>query len=700
MESEEKMKKYCKVEVAGSEVSFESGKIAKQANGAVMVRQGDTMVLVTAVAARKGREGIDFFPLTVDYQEKTYAAGKIPGGFFKREGRLSDRETLASRLIDRPLRPLFPKGFTCETQIIATVMSTDNVNDPSILALTGASAALMISDIPFGGPVAAVRVARVNGELVVNPGFPEVDASDLDIVMACSREAVVMVEGGAQEVDEEIMLEALELGHKAAQPFLDAQEKMATEVGLEKREVVPPEPNTELIAVLNEYFADRFDEGIQIADKLERQAYFSNLKDQIRERLAAGDISDEGLGELFEERLGQSIRQQILQTKTRIGGRKVDEIRDISCEVSFLPRTHGSALFTRGETQAIVTTTLGTSTDEQRIDSLRGNTFNPYMLHYNFPPYSVGETRFLRGPGRREIGHGTLARRALKAVLPESDVFPYTIRIVSEITESNGSSSMATVCGGALSLMDAGVPIKAPVAGIAMGLIQEGDEFIILSDILGDEDHVGDMDFKVAGTRKGITAIQMDIKIAGISREIMARALAQAKAGRLHILGKMTEALSEPRPDISAYAPRIVTIRIDPDKIRDVIGPGGKNIRAITEKSGAKIDIEDSGEIKIASVDGEAAELAIALIRELTQEAEVGKVYLGKVQRIMDFGAFVEIFPGTDGLLHISQIAEERVRDVRDYLKEGDEVMVKVIEVDRQGKIRLSRKDANRDRRR
>jgi polyribonucleotide nucleotidyltransferase len=698
MESEEKMKKYCKVEVAGSEVSFESGKIAKQANGAVMVRQGDTMVLVTAVAARKGREGIDFFPLTVDYQEKTYAAGKIPGGFFKREGRLSDRETLASRLIDRPLRPLFPKGFTCETQIIATVMSTDNVNDPSILALTGASAALMISDIPFGGPVAAVRVARVNGELVVNPGFPEVDASDLDIVMACSREAVVMVEGGAQEVDEEIMLEALELGHKAAQPFLDAQEKMATEVGLEKREVVPPEPNTELIAVLNEYFADRFDEGIQIADKLERQAYFSNLKDQIRERLAAGDISDEGLGELFEERLGQAIRQQILQTKTRIGGRKVDEIRDISCEVSFLPRTHGSALFTRGETQAIVTTTLGTSTDEQRIDSLRGNTFNPYMLHYNFPPYSVGETRFLRGPGRREIGHGTLARRALKAVLPESDVFPYTIRIVSEITESNGSSSMATVCGGALSLMDAGVPIKAPVAGIAMGLIQEGDEFIILSDILGDEDHVGDMDFKVAGTRKGITAIQMDIKIAGISREIMARARAQAKAGRLHILGKMTEALSEPRPDISAYAPRIVTIRIDPDKIRDVIGPGGKNIRAITEKSGAKIDIEDSGEIKIASVDGEAAELAIALIRELTQEAEVGKVYLGKVQRIMDFGAFVEIFPGTDGLLHISQIAEERVRDVRDYLKEGDEVMVKVIEVDRQGKIRLSRKDANRDR--
>jgi polyribonucleotide nucleotidyltransferase len=455
---------------------------------------------------------------------------------------------------------------------------------------------------------------------------------------------------------------------------------------------VPPEPNTELIAVLNEYFADRFDEGIKIADKLERQAYFSNLKDQIRERLAAGEISEDGLGEIFEERLGQAIRQQISRTKTRIGGRRVDEIRDIACEVSFLPRAHGSALFTRGETQAVVTTTLGTSVDEQRIDSLRGNSFNPFMLHYNFPPYSVGETRFLRGPGRREIGHGTLARRALKAVLPEADKFPYTIRIVSEVTESNGSSSMATVCGGALSLMDAGVPIKAPVAGIAMGLIQEGDEFIVLSDILGDEDHVGDMDFKVAGTRQGITAIQMDIKVSGISREIMARALDQARAGRLHILDKMAEALAEPRDDISAYAPRILTIRIDPDKIRDVIGPGGKNIRAITEKSGAKIDIEDSGEIKIASVDGEASELAIALIRELTQEAEVGKVYLGKVQRIMDFGAFVEIFPGTDGLLHISQIAEERVRDVRDYLKEGDEVMVKVIEVDRQGKVRLSRK--------
>jgi polyribonucleotide nucleotidyltransferase len=686
------MKKYCKIEVANSDVSFESGKIAKQASGAVMVRQGDTMVLVTAVAARKGREGIDFFPLTVDYQEKTYAAGKIPGGFFKREGRLSDRETLASRLIDRPLRPLFPKGFTCETQIIATVMSSDNVNDPAILALTGASAALMISDIPFNGPVAAVRVARVNGKLVVNPTFPETDESDLDITMACSREAVVMVEGGADEVGEEVMLEALELGFQAAQPFLDAQVQMAAEVGLEKREVVAPEPNTDLIAVINEYFADRFDEGIKIADKLERQDYFSRLKDEIRERLAAGEISEDGLGEIFEERLGQAIRQQISRTKTRIGGRRVDEIRDIACEVSFLPRAHGSALFTRGETQAVVTTTLGTSVDEQRIDSLRGNSFNPFMLHYNFPPYSVGETRFLRGPGRREIGHGTLARRALKAVLPEADKFPYTIRIVSEVTESNGSSSMATVCGGALSLMDAGVPIKAPVAGIAMGLIQEGDEFIVLSDILGDEDHVGDMDFKVAGTRQGITAIQMDIKVSGISREIMARALDQARAGRLHILDKMAEALAEPRDDISAYAPRILTIRIDPDKIRDVIGPGGKNIRAITEKSGAKIDIEDSGEIKIASVDGEASELAIALIRELTQEAEVGKVYLGKVQRIMDFGAFVEIFPGTDGLLHISQIAEERVRDVRDYLKEGDEVMVKVIEVDRQGKVRLSRK--------
>ncbi len=691
------MKKYCKVEAAGCEVSFESGKIAKQANGAVMVRKGDTMVLVTAVAARKGREGIDFFPLTVDYQEKTYAAGKIPGGFFKREGRLSDSETLTSRLIDRPLRPLFPKGFTCETQIIATVMSTDNVNDPAVLALTGASAALMISDIPFNGPVAGVRVVRFEGELIANPTFAQIDESDLDMTMACSREAVVMVEGGAREVDEQVVLAALELGHKAAQPFIDAQLEMVEQVGLEKREVCPPVLNEDLVALVNEQFIDRFAEGIKVADKLERQDYFSALKDEIRERLAEAEIPDDDLGEVFEDLLGRAIRRQISSEGVRIGGRKVDEIRDITTEVSLLPRAHGSALFTRGETQAIVTATLGTSVDEQRIDSLRGNTFNSFMLHYNFPPYSVGEARFLRGPGRREIGHGTLARRALKAVLPTAEQFPYTIRIVSDITESNGSSSMASVCGGTLALMDAGVPIKAPVAGIAMGLVQEGDQFIVLSDILGDEDHVGDMDFKVTGTKDGITAIQMDIKITGISSEIMGKALAQAKAGRLHILGKMEESLSAPRAELSDYAPRIMTIRIDPDKIRDVIGPGGKNIRAITEKSGAKIDIDDSGEIKIASVDGQASEIAIALIRDLTQEAEVGKIYLGTVQRIMDFGAFVQIFPGTDGLLHVSQIAEERVREVRDYLKEGDEVMVKVIEVDRQGKIRLSRKEALRD---
>ena len=467
---------------------------------------------------------------------------------------------------------------------------------------------------------------------------------------------------------------------------------MVKEIGIEKREVIAPVINGDLVALVDEYYADRFVEGIKVSDKLERQDYFSLLKGEIRERLAESEIPADDLGEVFEDRLGGAIRQQISTQGVRIGERRVDEVRDIDCEVSLLPRVHGSALFTRGETQAIVTATLGTSVDEQRIDSLRGNTFSDFMLHYNFPPYSVGEARFLRGPGRREIGHGTLAHRALKAILPEADKFPYTIRIVSDITESNGSSSMASVCGGSLALMDAGVPIKAPVAGIAMGLVQEGDEFIVLSDILGDEDHVGDMDFKIAGTKDGITAIQMDIKINGISREIMAQALAQAKDGRLHILDKMAEALTEPRPDLSDYAPRIMTIRIDPDKIRDVIGPGGKNIRAITEKSGAKIDIEDSGEIKIASVDGQASELAIALIRELTQEAEVGKLYLGKVQRIMDFGAFVEIFPGTDGLLHVSQIAEERVRDVRDYMKEGDEVMVKVIEVDRQGKIRLSRK--------
>jgi len=688
------MTSYCKLEVEECNISLETGKMAKQACGSVVVRSGDTMVLVTAVADRKGREGIDFFPLTVDYREKTYAAGKIPGGFFKREGRPTDRETLTSRLIDRPIRPLFPKGFTCETQVIATVISVDGKHDSAVLALTGASAALMISDIPFTGPIAGVRVGRIDGKLVANPLQDEMENSDLDIVMACSREAVVMVEGGARELSEDIIVEALDFGHQAAQPLLQAQEDMVERVGKQKRDVVVPQLDVQLTALVVEEYGTRFLEGLAISDKLERRDYFNDLKAEIAEQVEARDIPIDDLGEIFENRLSRVIRQQIHQQRTRIGGRAVDEVRQISCEVGLLPRVHGSSLFTRGETQALVTATLGTSSDEQRIDSLLGESFKRFMLHYNFPPFSVGEARFLRGPGRREIGHGNLAERALTPVLPSAEEFPYTIRVVSDILESNGSSSMATVCGGSLALMDGGVPLKAPVAGIAMGLVKEGDDFIVLSDILGDEDHVGDMDFKVTGTREGITAIQMDIKITGISQEIMKKALDQAREGRLAILGIMEKSLSKARADISTYAPRIITITVHQDKIRDVIGPGGKNIRAIVEKTGAKIDIEDSGEIKIASADEDAADMAVAMIRDLTQEAEVGKIYLGKVQKIMDFGAFVEIFPGTDGLVHISQLAHERVRNVRDVLKEGDEVLVKVLEVDRQGKIKLSRKDA------
>ncbi|MBN2331919.1 MAG: polyribonucleotide nucleotidyltransferase [Deltaproteobacteria bacterium] len=688
------MQNFCQIEVEKSSVTLETGKMAKQASGAVVVRAGDTVVLVTAVAERKGREGIDFFPLTVDYREKTYAAGKIPGGFFKRESRPSDRETLTSRLIDRPIRPLFPKGFSCETQVIATVLSVDGQHDADVLALTGASAALMISDIPFAGPVAGVRVGRIDGRLIANPSVDQMAESDLDLVMACSREAVVMVEGGAHELAEEIVVEALEFGHQAAQPFLQAQQQMAAKVGRQKRQVVAPQLNEQVSALVQGDYGPRFSEGLAINDKLERRDYFSDLKGEIAEKLGALEIPVNDLGEIFEHQLAAAIRKQIHRQGVRIGGRSVDEVRQITTEVGLLPRVHGSALFTRGETQALVTVTLGTSSDEQRIDALLGESFKRFMLHYNFPPYSVGEARFLRGPGRREIGHGTLAERALTPVLPAAEQFPYTIRVVSEVLESNGSSSMATVCGGSLSLMDGGVPIKAPVAGIAMGLVKEGDDFIVLTDILGDEDHVGDMDFKVAGTREGITAIQMDIKVTGISQEIMKKALSQAREGRLKILGVMEQSLAESRADISTYAPRILTITVHQDKIRDVIGPGGKNIRAIVEKTGAKIDIEDSGEIKIASADEKASAMAIAMIRDLTQEAEVGKIYLGKVQKIMDFGAFVEIFPGTDGLVHISQLAHERVRDVRDILKEGDEVLVKVLEIDRQGKIKLSRKDA------
>jgi len=610
------MKRYCKLEVEECNIVLETGKLAKQAGGSVVVRSGDTIVLVTAVAAQKGREGIDFFPLTVDYREKTYAAGKIPGGFFKREGRPTDRETLTSRLIDRPIRPLFPKGFTCETQVIATVLSVDGKNDAAILALTGASAALMISDIPFTGPI------------VVNPPQDEMENSDLDIVMACSLEAVVMVEGGARELSEDVIVEALKFGHQAAQPLLRVQSlgirRLSHCCGFRKiwpNRLVNKSGLLLLLSLMNSWLPWwwrntapallKVWEGLAVDDKLERRDYFSDLKAEIAVQLESRDIPVNDLGEIFENQLSAAIRQQIYQQRVRIGGRAVDEVRQISCEVGLLPRVHGSALFTRGETQALVTGTLGTSSDEQRIDSLLGESFKRFMLHYNFPPYSVGEARFLRGPGRREIGHGTLAERALTPVLPSAEEFPYTIRVVSDILESNGSSSMATVCGGSLALMDGGVPLKAPVAGIAMGLVKEGDDFIVLTDILGDEDHVGDMDFKVTGTREGITAIQMDIKITGISQEIMKKALDQAREGRLSILENMEKCLDKSREDISTYAPRIITITVHQDKIRDVIGPGGKNIRAIVEKTGAKIDIEDSGEIKIASADETAADMAI-----------------------------------------------------------------------------------------
>src|SRR3989454_556797 len=601
------------IEFHGRPLTVETGRMAKQAGGAALVRLGESVVLVTATALATAREGIDFFPLTCDYQEKTFAAGKIPGGFFKREGRPAEKEILTSRLIDRPLRPLFPKGFNCETQVIATVLSHDKENDPDVLSLLGASTALVLSDIPWNGPIAAVRIGRLDGRFVINPTTSQLATSDMNVIVAGSRDAIVMVEGGARMVPEALLLEALFAAHEALQPLIALQESLQRLVGKPKRS---------------------------------------------------------------------------------LDGRGLADVRPITCEVEVLPRTHGSALFTRGETQALVVATLGTSSDEQKIDALIGETYKKFMLHYNFPPFSTGEVKFLRSPGRREIGHGALAERALARVLPTEEEFPYTIRIVSEVLESNGSSSMATVCGGSLSLMAAGVPVKAAVAGVAMGLIKEGDEVRVLSDILGDEDHLGDMDFKVAGTEQGVTAVQMDIKIAGVTRAIMQEALEQARSARLHILGVMNRTLARPHSELSMHAPRIITLHIKPDRIRDLIGPGGKVIRGITEETGAKIDVEDDGTVYVASADGDSMQRAIDKIRAVTAEAEVGKVYRGTVRKIVDFGAFVEIFPGTDGLVHISQLADERVRKVSDVLKEGDVISVKVLEVDRSGKIRLSRKEA------
>jgi polyribonucleotide nucleotidyltransferase len=682
----------------GRRLSIETGRVAKQAGGAVWVQFGETVVLVTATASRTPREGIDFFPLTCDYVEKTFAAGKIPGGFFKREGRQAEKEILTSRLIDRPVRPLFPKGFRCETQVIATVLSHDRENDPDMISILGGSAALTLSDIPWHGPIAAVRVGRVGGALVMNPTTTQLGESDLNLIVAASRDAIVMVEGGARMLPEADLLEALFAAHAAAQPLIDMQEELRRLTGKPKREVEAPARDAALEAAVQEEALPKLRAALAKGVKQERYAALDETHDETATALGGDDPTRRKLvGELVDRLKKQVVREAIVREGCRLDGRGLADVRPIACEVEVLPRTHGSALFTRGETQALVVTTLGTSSDEQKIDALIGEHYKKFMLHYNFPPFSTGETKFLRGPGRREIGHGALAERALTPVLPDEDSFPYTIRIVSEVLESNGSSSMATVCGGSLSLMQAGVPVKGAVAGVAMGLIKEGDEVRVLSDILGDEDHLGDMDFKVAGTRDGVTAVQMDIKIGGVTRAIMQQALEQARAARLHILGKMDEALGAPRSELSTYAPRIVTLRIKTDRIRDLIGPGGKTIRGIVEETGCKIDVEDDGTVLVASADGTSMQRAIDRIRGLTAEAEVGKIYRGTVRRVVDFGAFVEILPGTDGLVHISQLANERVRQVTDVVREGDVIDVKVLEVDKSGKIRLSRKEAMRD---
>ena len=686
-------------EIGGKRLILETGVMAKQAGGAVVARYGDTVVLSTAVSSKVERENVDFLPLTVDYQEKAYSAGKIPGGFFKREGRQTEKEILTSRLIDRPLRPLFPDGYYFDTQVIASVLSLGDESASDLMGMIASSSAVSISDIPFNGPVGAVRVGYIDGKFCINPGFKEIAASSLNLVVAGTADAIMMVEGGASELSEDQMLEALETAHREIKKIVALQLELVAKVGKAKRSVKVVEIDKELEKQVAALAIDRLKTSIIIPDKMERQKTLDVLLDEIKQKLKKEDDPTRGrqIAAIFFNIEKDEVRKIILEKNTRADGRKPDEIRPITSLVGLLPRTHGSALFTRGETQALVVTTLGTSEDEQRIDSLEGEYFKTFMLHYNFPPFSVGETKPLRGPGRREVGHGALAERALKAMVPSKLEFPYTIRIVSDILESNGSSSMATVCGGTLSLMDAGVPIKAPVAGIAMGLIKEGDKVIVLSDILGLEDHLGDMDFKVTGTSKGITALQMDMKIEGITINVMRTALEQAKQGRLHILGKMLEALAAPRKNLNPYAPRIITMQINPDKIKDVIGSGGKVIRSIVEQTGAKIDIEDSGIINIASSDEAAANKAKEIIKGIVQDAEVGKLYMGKVRKIMDFGAFVEIFPGTDGLLHISQISEHRLEKVTDELKEGDEVLVKVLEIDRQGKIRLSRKEAMRE---
>ena len=686
---------YANVELAGGKtISFETGKLAKQAHGSVVVRMGENVVLATAVANPDPREGIDFFPLTVDYREYTYAGGRIPGGFIKREGRMSEREVLTSRQIDRPVRPMFAEGFKCETQVIAFVLSADTENDPDVLGINGASAALTLSDIPFLGPIGAVRVGLVEGRLIANPTYAEMKDSLLNIMVVGTSDAIVMIESGAKEVKEETVVDAIEFAHTEIKKICAAISGLREKVGKPKRKVTPPEFDEAYYKDLKKKVGARVEDALDTQKHPKATSYelVRAIKKELQAALPEDDVKGKAKISTYYETLRERIfREQVINNKRRPDGRAFDQIREIWLEVGVLPRTHGSAIFTRGETQALVTTTLGTSDDMQRLEGFQGESRKRFMLHYNFPPFSVGEVAFMRGAGRREIGHGALADRAISAVLPSDDKWPYAMRVVSDILESNGSSSMATVCGASLSLMDAGVPLKAPVAGVAMGLVKEGDAYAILSDIAGAEDHYGDMDFKVAGTRDGITALQMDIKVAGITSQIMREALSQAQRGRLHILDKMSEVLTESREKVSTYAPRIYTLQIPVDKIRDVIGPGGKMIRSIIEQTGVKIDVEDSGKVNVASNDEVSANKALQIIRDLTATAEVGKTYLGKVTRLAEFGAFVEIIPGTDGLLHISEVAEHRIKDVRDELKEGDQVLVKVLAVEG-NRIKLSRK--------
>lgn len=685
------------VEIRGKKLVIETGEIARQSDGSVIIQYGDTILLATVVAEKKIKEDLDFFPLTIDYQEKTFAAGKIPGGYFKREGKPTEKEVLTSRLIDRPIRPLFPKGFYSETQGIVSVLSYGDENVSDILGIMGISAALMISDIPFSGPVGAVRVGLLEGKLVLNPDLSESERLDLNIVVAGTEDAVVMVEGGALEVSEDILLEAIDFAHSEIRRIIPVQKELREMVGKEKRPLVEKKVDETLKEEVERFVIEKMREYIRIPGKQKRQEALDILLEETKHHFNA---EEKGIARFINETFfdieKKLVRDMIVKDGIRADGRRPDEIRYISSKVGILPRAHGSALFVRGETQALVAVTLGTAEDEQKVETLEGETYKNFILHYNFPPFSVGEVRPLRSPGRREIGHGALAERALKPVIPQKEVFPYTIRVVSDILESNGSSSMATVCGATLALMDAGVPIKAPVAGIAMGMIQEKGQTVILTDILGLEDHLGDMDFKVTGTSEGITAFQMDLKTGGIDRETMKKALEQARQGRLYILEKIKESLPSPRERLAPHAPRIYTMQIKQEKIRDVIGTGGKVIRGIIEQTGVKIDISDSGLINIAAADESSAMKAMEIINGIVAEAEVGKIYLGKVKRIVDFGAFVEILPGTEGLLHISQISERRITKVTDELHEGDEVLVKVIEIDRQGKIRLSRKEAMR----